>query len=261
MYCRYCGKGIPNDSTSCAYCGNDLTQIKQSLLESYVQRMSIPGVEIMSPGDIVKEALKSVGWTQATLSKKMGYSKQSSVSNRINEGSMRVDTFVKFLDAMGYEVVVKSIELNSNKNIWKVGDEICNQPLSLMQLVAEQERKNLELRTKHGRAKKAAGGGYSGGKPPYGYRVNNGRLVINEEEKEVVLDIFSKKDSMPMLRIAECLNNSGRKTRSGGQFYASNIKMIFKNEPFYRGMYRYGVGKDNNEVPWVKGEHEPILVD
>ena len=33
---------------------------------------------------------------------------------------------------------------------------------------------------------KAQCGGYSGGRCPYGYRVENGRLVINDEERPIV---------------------------------------------------------------------------
>lgn len=61
----------------------------------------------MNEKDIIREAMKEVGWTQEELRKKLGYTSQSSVSSRINGASMRVDTLVRFLDVMGYEVVVK----------------------------------------------------------------------------------------------------------------------------------------------------------
>ena len=44
---------------------------------------------------------------------------------------------------------------------------------SLMLFVAEQERKNILMRTSSGRRVKAEQGGYAGGKPPYGYGVFN----------------------------------------------------------------------------------------
>lgn len=72
----------------------------------------------MNEKDIIREAMKSCGWTQVTLAEKCGYSTQSSVSSRLNGSSMRVDTFVKFLSAMGYEVVVRSKSPNTNKNKW-----------------------------------------------------------------------------------------------------------------------------------------------
>lgn len=77
----------------------------------------------MNEKDIIREAMKMCGWTQETLAEKLGYATQSAVSNRISGKSMRVDTFVKFLSTMGYEVVVKSMNPTKNKNVWVVSDE------------------------------------------------------------------------------------------------------------------------------------------
>lgn len=74
----------------------------------------------MNEKEIVKEAMKTVGWSQETLAEKMGYKHQSAVSNRLTGKSMRVDTFVKFMSLMGYEVIVKSTSPNSNKNQWTI---------------------------------------------------------------------------------------------------------------------------------------------
>ena len=158
-----------------------------------------------------------------------------------------------------YVLEKKNIQLLSTKEDFDEGNDFTNIYRSLLQFVAEQERKNIALRTGQGRALKASCGGYSGGKAPYGYKVERGRLVINIEEANVVRKIFDLKDQMPMLKIAEYLNDNGEKSRSGGKFYASNIKTIIENEPLYHGMYRYGRGKDKKDVPWVQGVHEPIL--
>ena len=160
-----------------------------------------------------------------------------------------------------YVLEKKNIKLLSTKEEFDEGNDFTNVYRSLLQFVAEQERKNIALRTGQGRALKASCGGYSGGKAPYGYKVDKGRLVIEENEATNVRKVFELKDQMPMLRIAEYFNDSGLNTRSGGKFYASNIKTIIENEPVYRGMYRYGRGKDKKDIAWVKGVHEPILAD
>ncbi len=77
----------------------------------------------MNEKDIITAAMKSCGWTQAELAKKAGYKTQSAISNRINGKSLRVDTFVKLLTAMGYKVVVMSTSPNTNKNKWVVSDD------------------------------------------------------------------------------------------------------------------------------------------
>lgn len=70
--------------------------------------------------DIVKEAMKTLGWNQTQLAEATGYKTQSAISNRLTGNSMRVDTFVKMLAAMGYEVVVKSTSPQKNKNQWTI---------------------------------------------------------------------------------------------------------------------------------------------
>ena len=78
----------------------------------------------MNEKKIVKEAMKSIGWNLQQLAEASGFNSAQAVSNRINSGSkgMRLDTFVKILNAMGYEVEVKS-KSRDNKNRWVVEEE------------------------------------------------------------------------------------------------------------------------------------------
>ena len=121
--------------------------------------------------------------------------------------------------------------------------------------VAEMERENITKRTSSGRKVKASKGGYSGGRPPYGYAPQNGKLVIVPEEAEVVKFVIDAKDSGKTFQyICDTLNAQGKTNRSGTKFSISTIQVIVDNKPLYQGMYRYG--KDSE---WVEGEHEPIL--
>ncbi len=123
--------------------------------------------------------------------------------------------------------------------------------------VAQMERENITKRTAGGRAIKAKSGGYSGGRTPLGYNASDGKLIVNEEEADAVRLIFKLNESKTsMNKIADCLNNVGYKSKSGGKFFASTVKQILENERTYRGEYRYG-----KEGEWVKGQHEPILTD
>ena len=121
--------------------------------------------------------------------------------------------------------------------------------------VAEMERENITKRTAGGRKMKASKGGYSGGRPPFGYAPFNGKLVIVPEEAEVVRFVIESKDSGKTFQtICDALNAMGKTNRSGTKFSISTLQVIIDNKPLYQGMYRYG--KDSE---WVKGEHEPIL--
>ena len=125
---------------------------------------------------------------------------------------------------------------------------------ALMMFVAEQERKNITRRTNSGRTIKAAKGGYSCGKPPFGYKVENKGLVIVEEEANAVALIFKlRNNGATYQQIMDKMNSEGWKTKSGGKFAISTIQVILGNENLYRGMYKYG----NSE--WVEGVHQPIL--
>lgn len=121
--------------------------------------------------------------------------------------------------------------------------------------VAEMERDNINKRTSGGRKVKAARGGYSGGRPPYGYTPQNGKLIIVPEEADVVRYVITAKDSGATFQsICDHLNAEGKTNRSGSKFSISTIQVIIDNKPLYQGMYRYG--KDSE---WTQGEHEPIL--
>lgn len=121
--------------------------------------------------------------------------------------------------------------------------------------MAQVERELITSRTSGGRRVKASKGGYSGGRPPYGYAPQNGRLVIVPEEAEVVRYVIDAKDKgCTYQTICDRLNREGKTNRSGTKFSISTLQVIIDNKPLYQGMYRYGKGSE-----WVAGEHEPIL--
>lgn len=62
--------------------------------------------------------------TLDVLRDRLDYKTVSGVSERLKGASMKVDTFVKFLDALGYEVIVQPKTTRSAKDgAYKVGEE------------------------------------------------------------------------------------------------------------------------------------------
>lgn len=122
--------------------------------------------------------------------------------------------------------------------------------------VAQMERDNINKRTSSGRAVKSAKGGYSGGRTPFGYKPENGKMVIVPEEAEVVREIFRMKDGegKTYKAVVERLNSEGKKNRSGTAFSISTVQTIYENKKVYQGLYRYG-----KQADWVQGQHEAIL--
>lgn len=121
---------------------------------------------------------------------------------------------------------------------------------------AEQERKNIALRTSHGRKMKAINGGYAGGRVPFGYKCVEGRLEPLEAEARIIQEIFKMvDDNVKPFQIVKYLNDNGFKAKSGGIWYQSKIAYIISNRKLYQGYIKYG-GK---KAQWVKGVHTPII--
>jgi hypothetical protein len=72
----------------------------------------------MKEKDIVREVMNKSGFTQVDLQKALNLKSQSSISTYLKSDSMRVDTFVKMLNAMGY-----SVKVTNGENEWTVGIE------------------------------------------------------------------------------------------------------------------------------------------
>jgi len=120
----------------------------------------------------------------------------------------------------------------------------------------QMESESIQMRTAMGRKAKAEKGGYAGGKPPIGYRVSDGQLIVVPEEAEIVRLVFKLRNSgMTLIGIADELNRLGYKTKTGKNFLHSAIQTILNNEQTYRGVYKYGKGTE------TVGQHEPILKD
>ena len=150
----------------------------------------------------------------------------------------------------------KGVELISvNDGFPEVPEDYRGIIKSFILFSAEQERKNIALRTSGGRSIKARSGGYAGGHPPFGYVVDKGALVIDNKEAYIVRKIFEYRgEGMTHRQIAEALNNANLFTKTGRLWSASQVFYIIKNENTYRGFYKYG---KSNE--WVHGQHEAIL--
>lgn len=151
--------------------------------------------------------------------------------------------------------------------------------ISVLSAVAEIERENILVQTMEGRRQKAREGKWNGGFAPYGYRLEDGKLMIAEDEAEIIRVIYDKyiHTSMGMNKIAAWLNQQGyqkkkRQNNTLDAFSASFVKGVLDN-PVYCGKLAYGRRKSEkvsgrrNEYHVVKqtdymlydGIHEAII--
>lgn len=83
-------------------------------------------------------------------------------------------------------------------------------------------------RLNQGRQAKAAQGGYAGyGSPPFGLRSQNGELVENPSEQEIV-DLIRRhhKSGKSLQQIADWLNHNGYQTKRGRQWQRISVKRV-----------------------------------
>lgn len=99
--------------------------------------------------------------------------------------------------------------------------------------VAEYERSMIRLRLASGRARKAAGGGYAYGAPPFGWRADHGVLVPVDAEQAVIararaLRLGQRDDgsTVSLASVAEQLNAEGLATRNGKAWRAEQVRRI-----------------------------------
>ena len=151
--------------------------------------------------------------------------------------------------------------------------------ISVLSAVAEIERENIRIQTMEGRMQKARVGKWNGGFAPYGYKLVDGKLEINEEEAEVIRIIFQQyvNTDIGANGLAKYLENHGiRKiARQNGKnplFDAALIRRIIKN-PVYCGKIAYGRRKtekihgtrndyhlvEKDDYLLVDGLHEAIV--
>ena len=93
--------------------------------------------------------------------------------------------------------------------------------------IAQYERAIIKRRMVSGKRAKMAAGGFAGGRPPYGSRIEAGELVEDEAEQEVVKLVHELQKSGRSLReIGEELDARGYTPRAGKAWHPNTIRRI-----------------------------------
>ena len=127
--------------------------------------------------------------------------------------------------------------------------------VQMLGVFAEFEREMIVERTKMGLAKKAAGGGWTGGIPPYGYRYDSDRKVLVPDEQEAanVRHIFRLylERQLGTASISNWMNDQGFLTRRGARWTPRKVIEVLRN-PTYLGRLPF-----NGEL--FEAAHEPLI--
>lgn len=159
--------------------------------------------------------------------------------SRFGRNAADVLSTLQIMQDFGVNLICVEDGIDSSKDAGKL-------MISVLSAVAEIERENIRVQTMEGRIQKAREGRWNGGFAPYGYRLVDGNLEINEEEAEAIRVIFEQYISTDTGAngISKYLETHGirKMQRQNGKnplFDAGLIRKILKN-PVYCGKIAYG---------------------
>ena len=150
--------------------------------------------------------------------------------------------------------------------------------ITILSNIAEIEHENIIVQTMAGRIEKARQGKWNGGFAPYGYKLVNGKLEIEETEAEAIKIIFEKYAYTDMGSVAitkylakQGINKIPRQNGKNELFSETMIRGILDN-PVYAGKIAFGRRKTEkkkgsdlkhivkqDEFDIYDGEHEAII--
>ncbi len=192
--------------------------------------------------------------------------------SRFGRNAADVLSTLQVMQDFGVNLICVEDGIDSSKDAGKL-------MISFLSAVAEIERENIRVQTMEGRIQKAREGKWNGGFAPYGYKLVDGKLEINEEEAPAIRTIFEQyvTTDCGANSIAKYLENHGihkiqRQNGKNPLFDSRLIRLILKN-PVYCGKIAYGRRKtekvhgtrneyrlvEQDNYLLVDGLHEPII--
>lgn len=103
--------------------------------------------------------------------------------------------------------------------------------LNVLMSVSQWEREVIGERTSAALQHKKAQGEYTGGKVPYGYKLDDdgSTLLEDEAEQEVIAAVLEARGAgLSLRRTAQLINDEGFSTRTGGKFNHTAVSRIEK---------------------------------
>ena len=176
--------------------------------------------------------------------------------SRFGRNAADVLTSLQRMQDFGVNLICVEDGIDSSKDSGKL-------MISVLSAVAEIERENILVQTMEGRRQKAREGKWNGGFAPYGYKLEEGQLFINEEEAEVVRIIFDKyiHTTMGSKKIADWLNAHGyfKTCRYNGkqEAFTSSFLIGVIDNPIYCGKLAYG-RRRSEKIPGTRNQYRTV---
>ena len=192
--------------------------------------------------------------------------------SRFGRNAADVLSTLQVMQDFGVNLICVEDGIDSSKDAGKL-------MISVLSAVAEIERENIRVQTMEGRIQKAREGRWNGGFAPYGYRLVDGVLQINEDEAPAIRTIFEQyvntdtgANGLSKYLEAHGFQKLARQNGTSPLFSATLIRTFLKN-PVYCGKIAFGRRKlekihgtrnEYHQVPQenyllVDGLHEGIV--
>lgn len=192
--------------------------------------------------------------------------------SRFGRNAADVLNSLQLMQDFGVNLICVEDGIDSSKDAGKL-------MISVLSAVAEIERENIRTQTMAGREQKAREGKWNGGFAPYGYKLENGNLVIAEDEVEVIRVIYDRyiHTNEGVAGVAKYLNRNGfiKKLRQNNTIpgFSRNFVQDVLDNPVYMGKIAYGRRRtekkqgtrnemhvvEQSEFPVYDGQHEAII--
>jgi site-specific DNA recombinase len=125
---------------------------------------------------------------------------------------------------------------------------------NIVAAIAQWEGRIIYERMSKGKRRKASEGGYIGGWLPYGYRTENGRVIVVPDQAKVVEWVFRRRAAGASYRtITGQLDERNVRAAGGGQWQVSTLRGIVANR-FYTGRIEY-------DGQFIRAQHDAIVSD
>lgn len=142
--------------------------------------------------------------------------------------------------------------------------------LTILSSLAQSESTSISTNEKWSIQKRYEQGTFVIGYPPYGYKNENGQMVIIPEQAEIVRWIFEEfLSGNGAYRIANALNDKGIPSKKGGKWTSSGITGMLKNEKytgdvlyqktFTDDQFNRHTNNGDEAQYYVKDHHEAII--
>ena len=179
--------------------------------------------------------------------------------SRFGRNAADVLSTLQVMQDFGVNLICVEDGIDSSKDAGKL-------MISVLSAVAEIERENIRVQTMEGRIQKAREGRWNGGFAPYGYRLVDGELQINEEEAPAIRTIFEQyvNTDTGANGLSKYLETHGfqklaRQNGTSPLFSATLIRSILRN-PVYCGKIAFGRRK-LEKVHGTRNEYRQVPQD